>query len=589
MKKYSDIIAEYLLEAGYTHCFTVAGGNIMHLTGSFYNKFSIIPVVHEVSAGIAAEYFNESQKAKKAFALVTAGPGITNIATAIAGAYLESRELLVIGGQVKTEDLSNQKLRQKGIQEIDGATLVTSLTKLSIRLDCPISKKEFISYLNISAKPRKGPVFIEMPLDVQARKVDDKFNFNQKNLTNTTNQLKASSGQINKSISLIKSSKRPVILIGGGVERKLIDKIYHELGNLSIPIMTTWNAADRIDSGHKLYFGRPNTWGQRYANILLQQSDLLIALGTRLGIQQTGFNWQEFVPAGKIIQIDCDSSELKKGHPRVDLAICADANHFLEKIVNANLGNHHQWLKFCKQVKKLLPLDERDNNVTAKGYISPYQFVTLLSSICKNDDIVVPCSSGGAFTVMMQGFLQKYGQIMITNKGLASMGYGLAGAIGAGLSLSKRTILVEGDGGFSQNLQELATATTNRLNLKIFLFENSGYASIRMTQQNYFNGNYIGCDTKTGLGFPDWKKLFSAYDIPTFIISSADFVNDKKFIELFNSKKCAAFIVKIDPKQTYFPKISSKVTSDGGMKSNPLHLMSPDLDPKLTKKVIKFL
>jgi acetolactate synthase-1/2/3 large subunit len=591
MKKYSDIIATYLLEAGYTHCFTVSGGNIMHLVGSFYGKFSIIPVVHEVSAGIAAEYFNESQKdkkAKKAFALVTAGPGLTNIVTAIAGSYLESRELLIIGGQVKTEDLSQGKLRQKGIQEIDGARLVSSITKSSIRLDHPIGKKEFFSYLNTGAKSRKGPVFIEMPLDVQARKIDNESDLDQKISVNN-NLVKASLDQINQSISLIKSSKRPVILIGGGIERQLVAKIYHQLDHLSIPIMTTWNAMDRIGSEHKLYFGRPNTWGQRYANVLLQQSDLLIAIGTRLGMQQTGFNWQEFVPQGQIIQVDCDSTELKKGHPKIDFAICADANHFLEKLIAANLGEHNQWLKFCKQVKTLLPLDEKNNNVTAKGFISPYEFVTLLSRICKNDDIVIPCSSGGAFTVMMQGFLQKKGQIMISNKALASMGYGLGGAIGAAISSSKRTILVEGDGGFSQNLQELATAASNKLNLKIFLFENNGYASIRMTQQNYFNGNYVGCDTKTGLGFPNWEKLFFAYDIPTFTISNSDFVNDKKFIELFNNPNCAAFIVRIDPEQTYFPKISSKVTADGGMKSNPLHLMSPDLDSELTKKVIKYL
>ncbi len=588
MKKYSDIIAKYLLEAGYTHCFTVSGGNIMHLVGSFYGKFSIIPVVHEVSAGIAAEYFNESQKDKKAFALVTAGPGLTNIVTAIAGAYLESRELLVIGGQVKTEDLSHSKLRQKGIQEIAGAKLVSSITKSSVRLDHPASKEEFFSYLNIGAKSRKGPVFIEIPLDVQARIIDNQSDLDQKILANI-DLAKASLDQINKSINLIKASKRPVILIGGGAERKLIDKIYHQLDHLNIPIMTTWNAMDRIGSEHQLYFGRPNTWGQRYANILLQQSDLLIAIGTRLGIQQTGFNWQEFVPQGQIIQIDCDSLELNKGHPKIDFAICANANHFLEKLVDADLGEHNQWLEFCNQVKTLLPLDEKNNNITATGFISPYQFVTLLSAICKNDDIIIPCSSGGAFTVMMQGFLQKKGQIMISNKALASMGYGLAGAIGAAISSSKRTILVEGDGGFSQNLQELATAVTNKLNLKIFLFENSGYASIRMTQQNYFNGNYVGCDTATGLGFPNWEKLFSAYDIPTFVISNSDFVNDEKFIELFNHQNCAGFIVKIDPKQTYFPKISSKVTADGGMKSNPLHLMSPDLKEELTKKVIKYL
>jgi acetolactate synthase-1/2/3 large subunit len=584
--KYSDLVCQYLKDAGYTHCFMVAGGNIMHLIGSASNFFTIVPVVNEVAAGIAVEYFNETGNGKKAFALVTAGPGLTNIVTAISGAYLESRELLVIGGQVKVSDLSSGTLRQKGIQEIDGVKITEPITKLSICVQEPVGRKQFMEYLNIGAAPRKGPIFLEMPLDVQARQFEDDEDFVEVNLSPAA----PSAQNIIQASSLIKSAKCPVILLGGGVDRKTIDNLYSNFDAIDIPIMTTWNAADRIDANHKLYFGRPNNWGQRYSNILLQQADLLIAVGTRLGIQQTGFNWQEFVAKGNIIQVDCDKAELEKGHPKIDLAIQADANQFLAKILSEDLGQHQEWLEFCRQVKALLPLDERDNNITGAGFISPYQFAELLSSICQNNDVVIPCSSGGAFTVMMQMFYQKKGQIIITNKALASMGYGLSGAIGSGIAMpDNRVILVEGDGGFAQNLQELATVTTNNLNLKIFLFENSGYASIRMTQKNYFGGKYVGCDTNTGLGFPDWYKLFSAYDIPTFTISDPSFIQDKKFLELFNNKSVVAFIVKIDPEQTYLPKISSRVTASGGMESSPLHLMSPDLSEELTKKVIKYL
>lgn len=586
MKKYSDLICQYLKDIGYTHCFTLTGGNIMHLIGSASEHFKIVPVVNEVAGGIAAEYFNEINDKNKAFLLVTAGPGLTNAVTAIAGAYLESRELLIIGGQVKTEDLSRGTLRQRGIQEIDGVSLVESITKLSIRLDEPISKKQFIDIVNVSNTPRKGPVFIEIPLDVQARQVEENDNI----IERENFKISLADDEIAESINLIKSAKRPVILIGGGVDRKTVRQIYDKFDKQTIPIMTTWNGVDRIGSDHKLYCGRPNTWGQRYANILLQQSDLLVAIGTRLGIQQTGFNWQEFIPNGKIIQIDCDQAELEKNHPKIDFAIHGDANEFITKIFDNDLGNHEQWLQFCQEVKSLLPLDEKNNNITNKGFISPYTFTLLLSNICKSDDIVIPCSSGGAFTVTMQNFMQKYGQIIVTNKSLASMGYGLSGAIGAAISYpEKRTILVEGDGGFAQNLQELAVVEYNKLNCKIFIFENSGYASIRMTQKNYFGGNYVGCDTNTGLGFPDWEKLFNTYNIPSMTISNTDFVNDTKFNELFNNNSAVAFIVKIDPEQTYFPKISSRVTSKGSMESNPLHLMSPDLDEELSKKVFKFL
>ena len=589
MAKYSDLICQYLREDGYTHCFTVTGGNIMHLIGSASNLFTIIPVVNEVAAGIAVEYFNQTQNNKKAFALVTAGPGLTNIVTAIAGAYLESRELLVIGGQVKVSDLSNGTVRQKGIQEINGIEITKSITKLSTLLLEPVNKKKFLEYINIGATPRKGPVFLEIPLDVQAKEVKEDEEFLSNNL-NKNYPPSPSSNQILQSIELIRSAKRPILLMGAGVDRKTSDELYDYFNRNTIPIMTTWNAIDRIDSSHNLYFGRPNVWGQRYANILLQQSDLLVAIGSRLGLQQTGFNWEEFIPNGKIIQIDCDQSELNKGHPKIYLPIQADANQFLAKIIKEDLGSHKEWLEFCNEVKSLLPLDEKENNITAEGFISPYNFVYLLSGICTNNDIIIPCSSGGALTVTMQSFLQKKEQIIINDKALASMGYGLSGAIGSAISSpDKRVILTEGDGGFAQNLQELATVVANNLNLKIFLFENSGYASIRMTQKNYFGGKYVGCDTNTGLGFPNWDKLFAAYDIATLTISSPEFINDKKFIELFNNKNCVAFIVKIDPEQTYFPKISSKITADGSMKSNPLHLMSPDLNSELAKKVIKYL
>jgi len=591
--KYSDFFCQILKDKGYTHCFTVTGGNIMHIIGSASNYFEIVPVVNEVAAGIAVEYFNEIQNQKKAFALVTAGPGLTNIITACAGAFLESRDLLIIGGQVKVSDLKNNpNLRQRGIQEINGVELTKSITKLSIRMDNPFSKSDIEKIINFGATPKKGPIFIEIPLDVSAKNIDENLlpsidlpDIIKNNQANS--DINAIFDDIEKILS---QSLRPLILIGAGVARNVAEKIYSKFSNLNIPITTTWNAADRISSNHPLYFGRPNNWGQRYSNIILQQSDLLIAIGTRLGIQQTGFNWQEFVPNGKIIQVDCDHHELEKSHPKIDMAVCTDANNFLEKILDFKTKARVEWVNFCNDVKSAIPLNEKQSNKNDINFISPFSFVEILSDIVNKTDIIIPCSSGGAFTVMMQCFKQKRGQKIVTNKALASMGYGLSGAIGASIANpDKRTILVEGDGGFAQNLQEIATVVANNLNLKIFIFENSGYASIRMTQKNYFNGKYVGCDTNTGLGFPDWFKLFDAYGVEAIEIKNEDFIYDKKFIELFNNNKCTAFIVRIDPEQTYFPKIASRLKPDGNMESNPLHLMSPELEPELAKKVFKYI
>jgi acetolactate synthase-1/2/3 large subunit len=222
-------------------------------------------------------------------------------------------------------------------------------------------------------------------------------------------------------------------------------------------------------------------------------------------------------------------------------------------------------------------------------FINPFDFVEQLSSQLNDVDVIIPCSSGGAFTTMMQAFNQKYGQKIVTNKALASMGYGLSGAIGASFANpDSKVILVEGDGGFSQNLQELGTVSINKLPIKIFIYSNGGYASIRMTQANYFDSEYVGCDESTGLGMPNWPMLFSAFSINTVVLDPEDILSEDVLKKL-NDSEPYAFIVPVDPEQTYFPKITSTVLPDGKMQSNPLHLMTPELSAELASKVFKYL
>jgi acetolactate synthase-1/2/3 large subunit len=587
MKKYSDLLCDWLVKFGYTHCFYVAGGNIMHLLESARHRFQCIPVVHEVAAGVAAEYFNEVHPVHRAFALVTAGPGLTNIVTAIAGAFLDSRELLVIGGQVKTADLARGTLRQRGIQEIDGVSIVKPITERAMLLDSVVDRATFRDLTRSGLNGRMGPVFIEIPLDIQAAKPDEAPL--QTPVPEFWPHFEiASEADLQAMHAKLSQAKRPVLLIGQGITRETAAEFLPRLSELGIPMMTTWNAMDRIPSEHPLYFGRPNSWGQRYSNILLQQADLLIALGSRLSIQTTGFNWQQYVPVGEIVQVDCDPAELAKGHPKVALPICADANEILADICQTTVPAYSEWLNFCREVKGLLPLVEPVNQ-TRPGYLSPYVFVEALSGLATAEDTVIPCSSGGAFTVTMQTLSQKAGQRFVTNKGLASMGYGLNGAIGAAFaSAPRRTILIEGDGGFAQNMQELGTVAVNRLNIKIFIFDDNGYASIRMTQKNYFGGSYVGCDTGTGLGIPKWELLFPVYGIPVQRCGPG-FESDPKFLEAFNAEGPAAFLVTVDPEQTYFPKVTSRITATGSMESNPIHLLTPALDKELSDKVFRFL
>jgi acetolactate synthase I/II/III large subunit len=584
-------MCDWLLEQGYTHCFFVAGGNIMHLLNSARTRFTCIPVVHEVSAGIAAEFFNEIDKddKSKAFALVTAGPGLTNIVTAMAGSHIESRALLVIGGQVKSSDLANGDVRQRGIQEIDGVSIVESICKVAKTLTTPVSKSEFLSAAAQAFEPRKGVVFLEICLDVQGQNYDSNLN-DEKIINNQVILPNGSESDLSAIKELLLKSERPVILVGGGVSRSDFADLYPGLRNLGVPLMGTWNGADRIPNNDELYWGRPNTWGMRYSNILIQQSDLIIAVGTRLGLQHTGFNWQEFAPLAKVVHVDIDKKELTKGHPRIHLGIQSDAAQFLRTLISSSIGEKleiSEWLRFGSEIKSNVPVSDPLNN-SFSGYWNPYDFMLLLSKELKSGDSLIPASSGASETVAMQSAVVPAGAFAVTDKGLASMGYGLAGAIGAAFKTKNRVIHVEGDGGFAQNLQDLGTVSINKLPIKTFIFDNGGYASIKMTQRNYYDGNILGCDFESGLGLPNWEKLFDAFGISCTTLNPADQFSDETLLQL-NDSFPRAFLVPLHPDQTYFPKITSRVLADGSMASNPLHLMTPDLTPEQISEYLPYL
>ncbi|BBY20986.1 thiamine pyrophosphate-binding protein [Mycobacterium stomatepiae] len=497
--KYSDQLTDWLVDAGYTHCFFVAGGNNMHLLNSVRSRMVCVPFVHEVAAAIAVEYFNAArdENTGRALALVTAGPGITNAITGIAGAWQESRELLIIGGQVKSSDLSRGALRQRGIQEIDGVELLRSVTKRAIRIEQPVERHVILDAVLDGRTPRQGPVFLEICLDAQG--APGLAGQDGVAIPASAALPQVSATDLEQVVDWTRKSERPVVLIGGGVSRAAVRALGQRAAAAGVPLMTTWHGADRVPAEHPMYAGRPNTWGQRSANILIQQADLVIAIGSRLGLQQTGFAWEEFVPVGRLIQVDIDAAELEKGHPRVDLALRGDADAFLAAFYGADLGDAARWQpwrEFIAAVRAELPLNDPEN-VTAAGYVKPYEFAMRLAEVAQPDAIVVPCSSGGAFTVAMQAMQLRADQKIVSNKALASMGYGLSGAIGAALANPRHQVfLTEGDGGFAQNLQELGTLAATAANVKVFVLNNNGYASIRMTQRNYFRGGHGSVATR---------------------------------------------------------------------------------------------
>jgi acetolactate synthase-1/2/3 large subunit len=501
----------------------------------------------------------------------------------MAGAFLESRDLLVIGGQVKSQDLKSPKLRQNGIQEIDGLSLVKSVCKTTLQIAKPLSREIVLDAISKGLSPKKGPVFVEFCLDAQASN-----QIAEPALVKIPKVTPSKSSSFDSVRSHISESKRPILLIGGGVSRSFANSKLKSLEDLGIPLMTTWNGADRIPSNSRSFFGRPNTWGQRSANILIQQADLVIAVGTRLGLQQTGFNWQNFIPQGNVIQVEIDEHELEKLNPERIERIQMDADDFLSNLIQqCPKLDTREWTDFCRSVSELIPLSESANKVR-DGFINAYDFYLELSKHLVRTDSVIPSSSGASETVAMQALNQVEGNVVITSKGLASMGYGLGGAIGTAFATGSRVIHIEGDGGFAQNLQDFGTVVANNLPIKTFILCNDGYASIRMTQKSYFGGHYVGCDSNTGLMLPDWATFFSAYGITALVL---DPLNPFRIevVNQLNSPGPSVFLVPIDPEQTYFPKITSRVVAGGGMESNPLHLMTPDLPEDIARIVFRYL
>jgi acetolactate synthase-1/2/3 large subunit len=596
--KYSDEVATWFKDSGYTTCFFVAGGNIMHLIESFSKSFEMIPVIHEVAAAIAADYFNETSSANnyskgKAIALVTLGPGATNTLTAVAGAYIDSRELIVLAGQVKSTDLKQKNERQYGIQEIDGVSIFSSVTKKALCLTQRLDEKRFKSLIDFSSRDRKGPIYIEICHDVQGSISSPDLDCN--NFSDFFIEPEFFEAEVTENIielkTALRSSLRPLILVGGGFARNRSD-LLEIMNSWRIPIATTWHAADRVSSDSPLYAGRPNFFGQRWANIVLQQSDLIIVLGSSLGLQQTGFNLEEFAPLAQVFQVDIENLESQKSRISNLVPIQSEIETFILKFdheLKSELPDiHHRndWLAFIQDVRHSLPLVE-ESTVPDGFYVNPFEFLKFLSNNAPDSLNFIPCSSGGSYTSSMQVFEQKEGTVIVSSRGLGSMGIGLAGAIGAAKANENITWLVDGDGGVLQNIQELATINQIGLPIKVILFNNNGYGSIRSTQQKYFAGNYIGCDSKTGLGQPNFSILAKAFQIDYLEVNFD--TEESELVRVLVGRKPAVIEVMISQDQRFLPKIESKLNPDGSMNSAPLHEMFPPLNDLIASKVLKYL
>jgi acetolactate synthase-1/2/3 large subunit len=589
--KLSDYVMNFIADQGVKDVFMLPGGGCMHLVDSLGSnrRLRFICNLHEQACAVAAEAYGQYTN-RLGVALVTTGPGGTNAITGVAGAWLDSTPCLFISGQVKRADLVGDRgVRQMGFQEINIVKLVKSITKYAVMVSDPETIRYHLEKAVFLARSgRPGPVWIDIPLDVQAAVIDEKslktYDAREDEVRVDTKVLRQKVSQV---IELLKKSERPVILAGNGIRLSgAQDDFQRMIDMLKIPVMTTWKTIDFLPEAHPLFCGRPGAIGQRGANFTQQNSDCLLCIGARLDYGQTGYNHKNFARAAKKIMVDIDPAEINKMMTPIDIPVAADAKAFIQEFLRQAEALKNQdysaWLARCKnwQAKYPVVLPEYWKE---QGYVNQYVLIDALSEEMSEHDLLVPGSSGAASEVAMQAFRVKRGMRIFNTEGLGSMGFGVPAAVGGCIaSNGKRTVCIDGDGGFHMNSQELETAKRLNLPVKIFVLNNNGYGSIRATQRNYFQGRFVGIDPGSGLTLPSVSKLGEAYGIKTQkLLDHTDI--KKKVREILEADGPALVEVMVSPDQLTMPKLSSMQKPDGSMVSKPLE----DLWPFLPREEFK--
>ncbi|MDR1995096.1 thiamine pyrophosphate-binding protein [Azonexus sp.] len=573
----ADYLMARLADAGAEHVFLLPGGGAMHLNDALVceKRLHPVPCHHEQACGIAAEAWS---RVRELFGvcLVTTGPGATNAVTPVAGAWIESLPLLVISGQVKRADrLNGRPLRQGGVQEVDIVPMVRSVTKYAVTVDDPQQIRfhlEKALYLMRNGRP--GPVWLDIPLDVQAARIDpdDLLAYVPPAATETAD-LAAAVAEV---VARLEQAQRPLILAGHGVRIAGAAQDFVALAErLGMPVVTTWNALDLLPFDHPLNIGRPGVVAARAPNFAVQNCDLLIAIGSRLDNIITAYNPKGFARAAHKIAVDVDADELERLAADVDQRIVADAGAFIRELAGrARPATCRPWLSRCQDWKRRYPAEE-GRVFPASGPLSHYHFISALSDCLPPDIIVSTGSSGLAIEVFYTAFRNKPGQRVFLTSGLGAMGYGLPAAIGACLAGGGRPMVaIESDGSLQLNLQELGTLQAQRLPITLIILNNGGYASIRNTQRNYFASRFVGTGPEAGLLLPDLAAIAAAYDLPyTRIDDAAGLSAALRGVLAGGGPQIVD--VHLLPDETLTPKCAALPQTDGSMLSMPLEDMSP--------------
>lgn len=554
----------------------------MHLVDSVGKQpgLSVVACLHEQAAAIAADGYAQASN-DLGVALVTTGPGGTNAITGVTGSWIESVPVMIISGQVKRPDLKpNPHMRMLGFQEIDIVTIVKSITKYAVTIIDPESIRYHLEKaVHLAKTGRPGPVWIDVPLDVQAANIDET---KLKGFTPETIPSSSCTTEVQQMMEILASARRPVVLAGNGIRLSGAKDLFIEvIEKLKLPVLTTWKACDLLPEDHPCFFGRPGTVAQRGANFIQQNSDCILAIGCRLDFGQIGYAQETFAREAKKIIVDVDPMEFLKFRFPVDVKIVAEASEFLKEF-NARLNNFitpdlSEWNKRCTDWKQRYPVVLPEYR-QLKNYVSTYVLVDEVSKQLSSNDVVVPCSSGSGADITSQSLRIKKGQRVLNSPGLGSMGFGVPQTIGACIASGyKRTVCLNGDGGFQLNIQELETIKRLQLPVKFFYLNNQGYLSIKVSQNNYFNGRLVATGNTSGLTLPDIQKIAYAYGINSNRILNHDSLEQgvKEALESDGPFICE---VMIDPEEQVSPKVKSMIGANGKMISKPLEDLAPFLD-----------
>ncbi|MGL4949171.1 MAG: thiamine pyrophosphate-binding protein [Anaeroplasmataceae bacterium] len=591
--KVSDYVVKKLLDNKIDTTFSVVGGGAMNLNYSFGHTLGMKVYYnhHEQACAIAAEGYCRINNKTAALCLTT-GPGGINALTGVAGAYLDSLPMIIISGQVRLDSYSKSSglnIRSMGDQEFNIVDTVKTMTKYSVL----VTKKEDIKYclekaIYLANSGRKGPTWIDIPGDIQSSFIEEDELKGYTPEEDLFSKIKIE--DINYILDCIKKSKRPLIYAGSAIRTSNSFNTFHELiEKLNVPVVTAWNSTDVISNTHKLYAGRPGNFGDRPGNFAVQNSDLIISLGCRLSIRQTGFNYKSWAPKAKIIMVDIDKDEMNKPSLHIDYKINADVHYLINELnrtVNGIIFKDSNWIGKCKEWINEFPV------VTKKHYeqkvlANAYAVIDMLSKKAKDNDVLVS-GNGTACVVGGNAYQIKNNSRFIVNSAIATMGYDLPAAFGACIANDKKSIIcLTGDGSIQMNLQELQTIRHHKLPIKIIVLNNDGYHSIRQSQSNFFKNETlcgVGSDS-FDLSFPDLLKIAYAYDIKFIRCNNNDdfcqyldneFLNDELQI-------CEVMIDKV---QYFEPKASSKKLANGSMVSAPLEDLAPHLDEKIIEKIM---